>query len=597
MRIDSDKVKQASAQIISAFKTYAEEYMANSERYECTPTEEKAIEDVFTDAAYIYEKNPLYTSMNSEEQAEVRDRTKKEIERNTKDAYRYSLERKHRQVNGFKPYNISNSEKADCWDAINNIRQFVNYTVNTMLNKCFQQGKLPSREAMGNYITSCFDAGLNKYAPDLSAAQRAFCRQQIEHKRENYLGLYDDLASRMKVTGTFPSDIQIDTGVANRDDNGHTAAGRKEALPDNSTKEIVRPTGKGLVSEWARTNVSFSGADMVVSASMATSNGSHVFVTLGSLQTLSYSIYRKLSPILNIGNINAKDYVGGPRTIAGSLVFTVFNKHWGSELLDKFISAEGYAANRKLLMDEVAPIDLTISMANEYGVCSRIAIYGVRLFSEGQVMSINDMYTENTYQYVALNIDYLADINVVNNIWGKDNPESYAREAQVRPAAPPAPTMAAGRGSVVTDSDSKNSSSPSSDTSDKPNSSTGKSEGAQDSVKNRAASSDTEQPSNRPGQAPDLRPAGRPGQEDKPTSAGRTTDNSYTTGFDGLPFFYKNYKNRQDALKAASVLLATHKDRYKQTHSKAPVGQITRQNELYDAEYRKLVSDINEHYS
>ena len=47
--------------------------------------------------------------------------------------------------------------------------------------------------------------------------------------------------------------------------------------------------------------------------------------TIGELQTVSYSIYQEKKPVRSIGNINAKDYVMGPRTIAGSLVFSVFS--------------------------------------------------------------------------------------------------------------------------------------------------------------------------------------------------------------------------------------------------------------------------------
>ena len=67
----------------------------------------------------------------------------------------------------------------------------------------------------------------------------------------------------------------------------------------------------------------------------------------------------------------------------------------------------GYA----FLIDEIPPFDIVISAANEYGLRSRMVIYGVRLVNEGQVMSINDVYTENTYQFVATDLEYLTDEN------------------------------------------------------------------------------------------------------------------------------------------------------------------------------------------
>jgi len=154
-------------------------------------------------------------------------------------------------------------------------------------------------------------------------------------------------------------------------------------------------------------NNSFSGADMVAIMHITGIDGVKGTYTLGSLQTLSYSTSMQRMPIRSIGNVNAKDYVMGQRTIAGSLVFAVFDKHFAYEAMKaiKGITEEDY----HFLADELPPFDITITFANEYGKMAKLAIYGVRLVNEGQVMSINDIYTENTYQYVALDIDYLSD--------------------------------------------------------------------------------------------------------------------------------------------------------------------------------------------
>lgn len=126
---------------------------------------------------------------------------------------------------------------------------------------------------------------------------------------------------------------------------------------------------------------------------------------LGELQTISYSIHMEKRPVRAIGNVNAKDFVIGPRTIAGSMVFSVFNKHFAEEILRML--NRGHSAGTAYLVDELPPFDLTISAANEYGYRSRLAIYGIRLLNEGQVMSINDVYTENTYQFFATDMEYL----------------------------------------------------------------------------------------------------------------------------------------------------------------------------------------------
>lgn len=154
------------------------------------------------------------------------------------------------------------------------------------------------------------------------------------------------------------------------------------------------------------TNETFSGCDMV--ASITIKNGDNTYSkVVGELQTVSYSIHMEKRPVRSIGNVNAKDYVMGPRTIAGSLVFSVFNKHFSQDLMEGL--NKDNSSGTVYLVDEIPPFDIVISAANEYGYRSRMVIYGIRLLNEGQVMSVNDVYTENTYQFFATDLEYLTD--------------------------------------------------------------------------------------------------------------------------------------------------------------------------------------------
>lgn len=151
---------------------------------------------------------------------------------------------------------------------------------------------------------------------------------------------------------------------------------------------------------------SFSGCDVVVSAQMAPINDGDAMEThvLGSLQTISYSTHQDRAPVRSIGNINAIDYVQGQRTVAGTMVFAMFHEHWMIPLLEEL---SHYVSNTDIWSDELPALNLTISMANEYGYQSNMAIYGVKFIDDGGVMSINDLYTENTLQYVATGIQPL----------------------------------------------------------------------------------------------------------------------------------------------------------------------------------------------
>ena len=164
------------------------------------------------------------------------------------------------------------------------------------------------------------------------------------------------------------------------------------------------------ISGWAGTNNTFSMCDIVCTIDITSNTGERVVTTLGKLQTLSYSIYQKKEPVRCLGNMNAKDYVYGQRTIAGSLVFAVFNKHWLVEIYDQLVN-KSMMKNWHYIADEIPPFDITVNFANEYGYDSKMALYGVRLMTEGQVMSINDIYIENTYQFVATDIEYMDALN------------------------------------------------------------------------------------------------------------------------------------------------------------------------------------------
>lgn len=155
-------------------------------------------------------------------------------------------------------------------------------------------------------------------------------------------------------------------------------------------------------SVFQNTYTSFAGADIV--ASFTPKGGTPI--AFGSLQTISYSIYRPMTQVYTMGRTNPSGFVRGQRTIAGSLIFTVFDRHalynalkYGYKVQDeRCLSLKG---------DEFPPFDIHIDFLNEYGQSSHMALYDVRLISEGQTMSIEDRMTENTMQYIANDIDLM----------------------------------------------------------------------------------------------------------------------------------------------------------------------------------------------
>lgn len=171
------------------------------------------------------------------------------------------------------------------------------------------------------------------------------------------------------------------------------------------------------------TYTSYSGVDII--ATITTPGGKPVVV--GELSTISYSIHREKFPVRSLGMINAKGFTKGYRTIAGTMVFTVFDRHVileaivnGSKdggLLDQYsdLATDSFDFARNFVTDEMPPIDITLTFANEYGHASSMTIYGVTIVDEGQVMSIQDIMTENTLSYMATGIDLMTPMDNLGN--------------------------------------------------------------------------------------------------------------------------------------------------------------------------------------
>lgn len=153
------------------------------------------------------------------------------------------------------------------------------------------------------------------------------------------------------------------------------------------------------------TYTSFAGADIV--ATITPPNGSPIVV--GEIQTISYSTFRPTMAVYGLGQVGAKGVVRGVRNIAGTLIFTVFDRHSMNELKNAFKAQETscHPLGDNMKADEIPPFDVTITFLNEMGQSSQLSLYGVYLISEGQTMSIEDMITENTMEFIAMDIDVM----------------------------------------------------------------------------------------------------------------------------------------------------------------------------------------------
>lgn len=156
--------------------------------------------------------------------------------------------------------------------------------------------------------------------------------------------------------------------------------------------------GTTNVSNYAPTFYrSFSGTDALVFIMLPQTEP----ILLGSLSTISYSMYRDKKPVPVIGRINVGGFTRGTRIYAGTLIFTLLNQHWVNEVKEKVTWLKSL---NRLKTDELPLFDLMIVCANEYGAAMQMFIYGVDLTEEGQVLSVEDLFIENTFNFVARDI-------------------------------------------------------------------------------------------------------------------------------------------------------------------------------------------------
>ncbi|MCK9429439.1 MAG: hypothetical protein M0R17_05505 [Candidatus Omnitrophica bacterium] len=165
----------------------------------------------------------------------------------------------------------------------------------------------------------------------------------------------------------------------------------------------VNPFAEDPVVDFSKSNTSYSGSDCTVMVQL-----NNKLIVLGNLETFSHSTHRRKAPVDVIGRSHAKGFVSGSRVVAGSMIFIVFDR---SPLYDvvKEINYVRNASDRRTspLPDQLPPLDLILLFHNEYGHRSLTRVYGVEFVDEGQVHSINDLYTECTMSYIARDIDQM----------------------------------------------------------------------------------------------------------------------------------------------------------------------------------------------
>ena len=165
--------------------------------------------------------------------------------------------------------------------------------------------------------------------------------------------------------------------------------------------------GRGVsLSKYYR---SFSGTDTIAFLIFP---GCHP-VVIGSLTTISYSMYRNKVPVINIGRTNINGITRGSRVYAGTMVFTLINKHWIREI-QKELNPTYLKDLTTIKTDELPLFDIMIVSANEYGSAVTMFIYGIDFTDESQVISVEDLFTENIFKFVSRDVSVFDDVIITS---------------------------------------------------------------------------------------------------------------------------------------------------------------------------------------
>ena len=203
---------------------------------------------------------------------------------------------------------------------------------------------------------------------------------------------------------------------------------RRANLYDQEAISKVRAE-KGLPDPFS--NMSFAGTD--ISATMVipvidrlTGTVQEMDVLeLAEIQTISYSIHRENSPIRTIGHVNPRGFVKGGRTIAGSLIFTVFNEYAFYRIKEYRHMMAETGLFFAPLADMLPPFDIVLTFFNEYGLGAKMKIYGVTIVDEGQTMSVDDLITEQTYTFMARGIQPMISMDYDPMLLGEEESAVY----------------------------------------------------------------------------------------------------------------------------------------------------------------------------
>ena len=183
-----------------------------------------------------------------------------------------------------------------------------------------------------------------------------------------------------------------------------------------------------FAEEFSRTYNSFSGIDIHAVF------GNTVIL---EIQGISYTVSREKAPIYTMGRADPRAFCRGKRGIAGTVIFTVFDRHallenmgerslfWADTEEVTAMNQRNSAGNTNIQFagtqsqdvqlqdrvsaipwyeDQIPPFNISLVALNEYGHQMTMQIRGVEILNQGQGISVDDLMIDQQMTFVCTDI-------------------------------------------------------------------------------------------------------------------------------------------------------------------------------------------------
>ena len=127
-------------------------------------------------------------------------------------------------------------------------------------------------------------------------------------------------------------------------------------------------------------------------------------VHLGTIKSFSYQVFREKQPVRSLGTVYPKTFVRGTRTIAGTMIFSVIMNGVLERIMNSYRGTFNSVVGQDFpyaLNDQLPPFDLLLKFNNEYGYASHMILNAVEFFTDGMVISVDNLIIEEQIRYQA----------------------------------------------------------------------------------------------------------------------------------------------------------------------------------------------------